>query len=70
MTIVSRMLERGDLRERCRAESHSGIARRPRLGLAPRTMWEALLRSLAPMGYEDKTGFHYGLPPANGDLSE
>lgn len=70
MTIVSRMLERGDIRERCRADGRTAVLPRTRFVFAPWAVWEALVRSFAPMGYEDESGFHYGLPPVNGDLSK
>lgn len=28
-----------------------------------RTAWEGVLEKLAPLGYEDETGFHFGVEP-------
>ena len=70
MTIVSRILERGDLREHCRAGGRPGVEPRRRFDFSPRTVWDELVHSLAPMGYEDEHGFHYGFPPASNNLSD
>lgn len=32
-----------------------------RLGRRPR-FWQAIMNRLIPLGYEDETGFHYGMP--------
>lgn len=66
MTIVSRMLERSSL-----PKGQNSRVRNPTKGPSDRqgllayvaALLDAGLNAIAPVGYEDETGFHYGLPP-------
>ena len=59
------MLIRGDIRgtqrKLTRAPVIPAASRRARRGIGARLI--AALAALAPLGYEDETGFHYGTQP-------
>lgn len=67
MTIVSRMLERSSL-----PKGQNSLVRNLTKGPSGRqglfahvaAFWDASLNAIAPLGYEDEAGFHYGLPPS------
>ena len=69
MIIASNISERG-----VRVGLPSGVDRsqvpRARSGFLPRiaAVWHAALNFVAPVGYEDGTGFHYGEMPARPKL--
>ena len=70
MTIVSRMLDRSVLANgsgpgRPFATLHTGWSLR-RVATA---IWDTALNGIAPLGYEDETGFHYGQPPHSPKLT-
>jgi len=61
MTIISRMTEMSELPGR-----HADTPTTPstlRVESRWDSLWERLLNKIAPLGYEDELGFHYGLPP-------
>jgi len=65
MTIVSRMLERSPLPKGQRSLVSSPAKLpidRPSLLTHVATLVDAALTAIAPWGYEDETGFHYGTP--------
>jgi hypothetical protein len=67
MTIISRITESSDLpgHNRGRRATKSTL----RISTRPESLRERLLNAIAPMGYEDELGFHYGLPPAKADFN-
>jgi hypothetical protein len=73
MTIVSRMLERSHLSKGCDSSpTNFGLpthARRSRLTRIV-FLWNAALQAIAPLGYEDEIGFHYGPTPFGGTNRE
>ncbi|HEX5218123.1 MAG TPA: hypothetical protein VFZ59_01030 [Verrucomicrobiae bacterium] len=62
MTIISRITESSDLpgHHRGRRATKSTLRTDPRR----ESLRERLLNAVAPLGYQDELGFHYGLPPA------
>lgn len=71
MTIVSRMSERGCQRKRCdsTAVAHSTLRQAGRCVFACiANLSKVVHDALAPVGYEDETGFHFGQPPENADM--
>ena len=71
MTIVSRMSERGCLRKRrdSTAIAYTTLRRAGRCvfaGIA--SLSKAVHDALAPVGYEDETGFHFGQPPVSAEI--
>jgi hypothetical protein len=70
MTIVSRMLERSDL-PKSHAAAGRNFAMLPRLRVSllarAAAIGNAVLNAVAPLGYEDKSGFHYGPTPGQRD---
>ena len=71
VTILSRMTETSALPRykpgRRSATSLFAISQRLIAGLA--TLRNQLIETIAPMGYEDEAGFHYGAPPEQEDCS-
>lgn len=66
MSIVSRILDPGVLTKAfVSSDSNLNLPPRDRLSLlaSAAVIWEAVLNAIAPLGYEDEQGFHYGLPP-------
>ena len=71
MTIVSRMSERGCLRKRrdSTAVTHSTVRQAGWCVFASiASLSKAVHDALAPVGYEDETGFHFGQPPVSADI--
>jgi len=67
MTIRSRVLEHSQLQsgqDTLRRNLAGLPVARPTLRAQATAIWEVMLDAIAPLGYEDETGFHYGLPPA------
>jgi len=65
MTILSRMLERNYLikgQDSAGRDTTLPVVGCRSLLRSVVSVWEALLDSAAPIGYEDETGFHYGPP--------
>jgi len=65
MTIISRMPETSHLPSRHPGTRTSASAISIRMWLA--LMSNGLLDAIAPKGYEDESGFHYGEPPRQTD---
>jgi len=66
MTIVRLLIKKG-VRPKwpChRGESAISVNRRSRCLQRIAAVWHAAISFLVPIGYEDKSGFHYGEPPA------
>ena len=62
MTIISRMTETRHLPRRHPANRAAVFT--PSLRTCMDLLRDRLLEAVAPMGYEDEFGFHYGFPPA------
>jgi hypothetical protein len=66
MTIVSRMAEAGEIPRRYRG---TAVVSTRRIREHLDSLGRRLLNVIAPMGYEDELGFHYGAPPKRSDCS-
>ena len=70
MTKGSQIALRGIQPERSARAGGELLTPRHRAGLSRITAgWRALIDCIAPLGYEDETGFHYGELPKQRRLS-